>query len=140
MNLRTLGLKGVWRAVRELLLARLILARDTPSELRGHLSISAHQLVDSKGVIPEDVKQVGYLIPRVAARMPWRADCLVQALAARRWLAKLGYETELSLGTRKTAGRFEAHAWLKWHDFVVTGGNIEEYVKLSGGDGLAREL
>ena len=30
------------------------------------------------------VEQVAFAIPRVAKRVPWRADCLVQALAGER--------------------------------------------------------
>ncbi len=113
---------------------RIVLAQSTPSKLISNLEHFTEQQAQTKRGIPPDIKRIAYLIPRVAARMPWRADCLVQALAARRWLASSGHETQLSLGTRKRAGKFEAHAWLKWHDYVVTGGNIDEYVELRSGE------
>ena len=42
------------------------------SELSECLSVRQHKLVD----------RVAFSVPRVADRVPWRADCLVQALAA----------------------------------------------------------
>lgn len=86
---------------------------------------------------------VAWAIPRVAARVPWRADCLVQALAARRWLHGCGVDSELYLGTRKDrpAG-FEAHAWLCVEGRVVTGGDISGFVPLltpTTGRGLTGE-
>lgn len=65
----------------------------------------------------------------VAARyVPWRSDCLVQALAARRWLARHGIESRLVIGVPQQKGpRFEAHAWLLSHGITVTGGDVARY-------------
>ena len=77
------------------------------------------------------VERVAFAIPRVAARLPWRADCLVQALAARRWLGHHGITTTLTLGVpRDKPADFEAHAWLTTGDRLVTGGDISGYVRL----------
>lgn len=77
------------------------------------------------------VDRVAYVIPRVAARLPWRADCLVQALAAERWLARAGIATMLTLGVpRAKRPEFEAHAWLSAGDRIVTGGDVRGYVPL----------
>ena len=57
------------------------------------------------------VERVAYAIPRVAARVPWRADCLVQAMAARSWLSAHGIASTIHYGVpRHKADRFEAHA------------------------------
>lgn len=78
------------------------------------------------------IKRVAYVIPRLAARVPWRADCLVQAMAAERWLAREGIATRLTLGVPKDKKPdFEAHAWLTVGDVVVTGGDISGYVPLT---------
>lgn len=78
------------------------------------------------------VERVAFAIPRVAARLPWRADCLVQALAANRWLTRHGIATTLTLGVPKDQpADFEAHAWLKAGDRIVTGGDISGYVALT---------
>jgi hypothetical protein len=67
-------------------------------------------------------------IARTSHRLPWRADCLVQALAARHWLRRLGVETSLCIGVPVRANdRFEAHAWLMHGDEMVTGGDIKDH-------------
>ena len=70
----------------------------------------------------------------VAARyVPWRSDCLVQALAARAWLTRHGIESRLVLGVPGQKGpRFEAHAWLLSHGIAVTGGNVARYNAFPG--------
>jgi len=78
------------------------------------------------------VERVAFAIPRVAFYLPWRGDCLVQALAARRWLGHNGIATALHLGVHKDLSvNFEAHAWLTAGDKVVTGGTITEYIPLT---------
>lgn len=77
------------------------------------------------------VERVAYVIPRLAARLPWRADCLVQALAAERWLRRAGIATVLTLGVPSNKRpEFEAHAWLTAGGRTVTGGDVSGYVPL----------
>jgi len=121
---------GVARATVELARARLLLRKLTVPQMLVALPVkeAAHD--------PAEVERVAWLVPRVAARLPFRADCLVQALAARRWLARAGIATELTIGTRKdpVAG-FVAHAWLRHGETTVTGGDFSAYVQLvSSGD------
>ena len=81
----------------------------------------------------ELVERVAFAIPRAGRRLPWRADCLVQALAAQRWLERQGIYTQLIVGVPKPIpSDFEAHAWLKVGGRVVTGGDISGYVPLIG--------
>ena len=64
----------------------------------------------------------------MGARVPWRSTCLVQALAARRWLARRGVASELVLGARKPGGaELDAHAWLKAGERIVVGGDGQGY-------------
>ena len=90
--------------------------------------------VTLKALSPEEdvlVERVAYAIPRVAARVPWRADCLVQASAARRWLALHRIESTIHFGVPKDKQlAFEAHAWLTVGERVVTGGDISGYIPL----------
>ncbi len=67
-----------------------------------------------------------------AARLvPWRADCLVQAMAAQRWLGGERRATELVIGVHKAAGgRLEAHAWLRCGAVTVTGGDVARFTPL----------
>jgi hypothetical protein len=69
-----------------------------------------------------DVLCMSWAIRAVAARVPWRSDCLVQAIAAHRWLRRAGYPTEFFLGVANDNGPFGAHAWLKCDGRLVTGG------------------
>ncbi len=77
------------------------------------------------------VERVRVAIARASHRLPWRADCLVQALAARHWLGRLGVETSLRIGVPgKRRDQFEAHTWLMHGEIVITGGDIDDYVAL----------
>ena len=111
-------------AAAELALARLRLKRTSvPEMLRASVPLAAQP-----GVALERVERVAKAIARAASRVPWRSDCLIQALAARRWLSRHGIRTEISLGV-PLAGKsdFEAHAWLTYGNVVVTGGDISRY-------------
>lgn len=74
--------------------------------------------------------RVAYAVPIMGLRVPWRADCVVQALAARRWLARGGIGSTICIGVRKDAAGFQAHAWLKVGERIVTGGDVSTYTEL----------
>ena len=115
------------RAVVELGLARLQLKRHRPQF--GAASQHAAPIDHRQSAL---VDRVAYVIPRVAARLPWRADCLVQAMAAQRWLSRAGIATSLTLGVPKDRRpAFEAHAWLSAGGRIVTGGDVSDYVPLA---------
>lgn len=123
-SLRPAPLTDLMQAAFELGLARTRLhSSDVPALVAMPAQLAA--LNRRQG---ELVERVAYAIPRVAARLPWRADCLVQALAARRWLARKGISTTVKLGVlRDKQVDFEAHAWLMSGDRVITGGDIGGY-------------
>lgn len=74
---------------------------------------------------------VAFIIPRIARRVPWRADCLVQALAGQHWLRSHGIASEIVVGTaRHTDGGFEAHAWLRIGERIILGGDIARFQPL----------
>lgn len=65
---------------------------------------------------------MSWAIAAAATRVPWRADCLIRAMAAARWLRRQGAGWKLSIGVRREADcRLGAHAWLTAADLVVTG-------------------
>lgn len=69
--------------------------------------------------------------PPVAARLPWRANCLVQVVAAQRWLRRYDIASHIFIGATKGAGgEFLAHAWLKHGDTIVTGSEISAFQTL----------
>jgi hypothetical protein len=104
---------------------------------------TSHQsvLLADRGAVPrpdqvreaaDRVQRVRVAIARASRRVPWRSDCLVQALAAQRWLRRTGVETALCVGVSgETASQFEAHAWLMHGDDVITGGEVGGFAPLS---------
>jgi hypothetical protein len=122
-----LGL-DILRAIAELALANWQLRKAGARDL-----LTASGGKDGPEIEPTEAQQrmagrVAYVVPRVGRRVPWRSDCLVQALAARHWLAGRGIATSLRIGTRKTGEKgFEAHAWLIVADIVVTGWDIDGF-------------
>ena len=78
-----------------------------------------------------DVERVSWALAAAAARVPWRSDCLLTAMAADRWLRRHGLTPTFYLGVARPAGdRFEAHAWLRCGDVIVTGGTAVDYTPL----------
>jgi len=122
----------VWRDVAiacwELALANAAFRRLPPGELpllerdedRAPLSARQQSLVD----------RVAYIVPIMGLRVPWRSDCVVQALAGRRWLARGGVGSRICVGVRKDEAGFAAHAWLKVGERIVTGGDVSIYAEL----------
>jgi hypothetical protein len=124
------------RATVTLAKARLELRRITPQDiLKRNREITAQvsRRARSPGpaAIGRSLDEAGFFINRMAARVPWRSDCLVQALAGQRWLARAGIASEIVVGTAKRAdGTFEAHAWLSQDGRIVLGGDISTYQPL----------
>lgn len=130
------------RAVVELARARVVLAGLTPgqiAELNGAagsgppagrtltsdaLKSASWQMTGAN----ELVNTVAAVVPRIAPWLPWRSDCLVQALAAQHWLGANGIASHIVIGVDKTEAKgFEAHAWLRYGDRVITGGAVDRY-------------
>jgi hypothetical protein len=116
------------RATVELFIARVRLGRTQVSEMVATQPV-IHEPSDSIAYEPSDlIDRVAFAIPRSASRVPFRSDCVVQALAAQRWLARFGIPARLTFGVLpQRTGGFEAHAWLEAGGRVVTGGDISGY-------------
>ena len=121
------------RAILELMRARTKLNSLAPKEL---LALNAQTSATSASKSKHSdryatVDRVAFLLPRIAARAPWRSDCLVQALAAQHWLASYEIPTTIEIGVqRDEAGAFLAHAWLLFEGDVVLGGEVSEFAPL----------
>jgi len=77
--------------------------------------------------------RIGYVLPRLSARLPWRSDCLIQAIAGQNWLNAHRLASEIQIGVeRPDDGPFGAHAWLVHQGRVITGGDISRYHRLLG--------
>ena len=79
----------------------------------------------------QDLDRVAFAIRAMAARVPWRSDCLIQALAAQHWLASRGIGSTIHLGVRPSEAPIDAHAWLKVGDRVVLGGDVAGYAEFA---------
>jgi Transglutaminase-like superfamily len=119
------GLRGLAELVR----ARLVFARLKAADIP-HRNRTAALAARAAGRVTADgmVARIGYVLPRISARLPWRSDCLVQAIAAQNWLAAKGLVSDIRIGVERpeTTG-FAAHAWLVHGEQVVTGGDIARY-------------
>ena len=72
---------------------------------------------------PADAQRIARAIAAAAARVPWRSDCLIRALAARRWLARHGCAAQLHLGVARADEGLAAHAWLTLDGRPLLGGD-----------------
>ncbi|MEO1489067.1 MAG: lasso peptide biosynthesis B2 protein [Pseudomonadota bacterium] len=121
------------RAVLLLAWARYLLPQTKPGDVFARNERAA-RLFRSKIVPASDstarseCDMVAYAIPRIAARVPWRSDCLVQALAGQIWLSKSGVASEIKVGALKSEdGALQAHAVLACADQLILGGDLEGY-------------
>lgn len=124
------------RAAIALAAARIALRTITPDQvLRRNAAIGEQAGLAPRAPDATDIAracdEAGFFINRVALRVPWRSDCLVQALAGQQWLAREGIASEIVVGTAKQAdGSFLSHAWLRYGTRIVLGGDISIYQPL----------
>lgn len=89
----------------------------------GHMQSSQQPLGNT-----EAMRGVQWAVKSAARRVPWKAECLVQALVARSMLKRRGIDGTLYLGVAKdnSSRGLKAHAWIKCGDECVTGGHGAE--------------
>jgi hypothetical protein len=111
--------KRAWlKACAKLAVARHELSRRPIGTILTSLSNPTHCTSAST----EDAQLIGWAIASAGARVPWRSDCLIQAMAAAAWLDELGHGWTLNIGVRRgPGGALEAHAWLASGASVITG-------------------
>lgn len=73
--------------------------------------------VPSRDAVP---LRVSWAVGAAARRVPWRSECLEQAIAAKAMLRRRGIASTLYLGMSRSP--VAAHAWLRVGDVNVTGG------------------
>ena len=110
----------------ELLRARIVFSAINPDDI-------VQRNRDLRQITPANetallITRVAFIIPRVARRVPWRSDCLVQTIAAQNWLAAYGIASEIAVGVKKPSPEdLAAHAWLTVDNRVVIGGETRSY-------------
>ena len=116
--------------------ARLVLDSTTPEDVLRRNAEAAARAASRRPAVTDSEAAAGcariaFAVPRAAARLPWRADCLVQALAGQAMLLRRGIASTIAVGTAKHPdGRFEAHAWLVRGKDVILGGDISRFAPL----------
>ena len=76
------------------------------------------------GITPTDVDACIGAIQAAASRLPWRAVCIEQGLAAQRMLRQGGIEARLHYGIRNAgaSAKLEAHVWVSVDGRTIIGG------------------
>ncbi len=134
-------LTNVWRATRALAIARLDLPKVKPVDVLARNRAIAERVArlghaPSVDDVPHLCDETSFLIRRMAKSVPWRSDCLVQAMAGQELLAQVGIASEIVVGTaKKEGGNFLSHAWLRQKERIVLGGDIGDYQPLLEPDG-----
>lgn len=118
-------------ALRWLAAARAWHARHSAAECFARLRAGPEQGTGALAP-PPDLSLVLWSLEAAGKRVPWRADCVVQALAAKFWLERAGVATEFRLGVQRAGtevgpeggpgGGLLAHAWLEAEGRPVSGG------------------
>jgi hypothetical protein len=132
---RALGLSLLdWRylaiAVRELLIARIRHATQPTGKILLELQ-KARCRSNKVATGKVDVARLSWAIAVAAARVPWRSDCLLRAMAADRWLRRHQLRSQFYLGVKRNdAGCLAAHARLRFGDVTVTGDTAEAFTML----------
>lgn len=124
------------RAAFELLCARYRFSNVPPSALVRELrspSRPSEPVVRSAGA--PNIDRLSWAIATASRLVPWRSDCLIQVLAADRWLQRYGLTGDFYLGVAKDEDSgLKAHAWLRFGDLTVAGGRCDEFVPLIAPD------
>ncbi|MEM6267187.1 MAG: lasso peptide biosynthesis B2 protein [Pseudomonadota bacterium] len=116
------------RALTELISARVEFANLKTTDI-----VARNQAFKKLADRPEEdpsllIRRIAFVLPRLSARLPWRSDCLVQAIAAQNWLASYDLYGQIQVGVEHPgAGQFGAHAWVLHRNTIVTGGQINRY-------------
>ena len=77
--------------------------------------------------------RIGWAVKAAARRAPWRAQCLVQAVAARAMLRRRGLDCTLYYGARTGGAHgLHAHVWLRVGESDIIGGDLADQFAVLG--------
>ncbi|WP_265587665.1 lasso peptide biosynthesis B2 protein [Sphingomicrobium arenosum] len=84
------------------------------------------------GVSPGDRDMIERAVRGWARRLPWKTECFVQAIAAKRMLERRGCDVVVHYGTRRSDDGLEAHVWVRSGDVPVIGHrNAHEFTEIA---------
>ena len=114
----------------ELFAARFRLSTIPPERILRELQDKSSVVPDQKIICSAemDVERISWAIAVAGRYVPWRTDCLIQVMAADRWLRKHDLCADFYLGVAKELQKgLTAHAWLRHGDLTVTGGSYDRF-------------
>jgi hypothetical protein len=136
-NLKLTRSVDILRAALLLACARIAVTRNSPNKL---LDLTGREtsvpVVDSNDIdVTARITRITWSVQVAARLVPWRADCLVQAVAVQNWLRRIGVRSHLNIGVRKDpVSGFEAHAWVMQESVLVIGGDVSGFTPLISPD------
>lgn len=83
---------------------------------------------------PEGYRQaarIARIVGKVCDKTPWESKCLVRALTAQKLLYRRRLPSTLYLGCGMEEGKMVAHAWLRFGEMYVTGGDGSGYTTVA---------
>jgi Transglutaminase-like superfamily len=103
--------------------------RATQAMLGRFLLTDANPHDQAKGNMAKDAARIAHMVHAAARYGLIRPTCLESSLALWWFLGRQGIEASLRIGTRKTAGGLEAHAWVEFGGNALdeTGGTLPDY-------------
>jgi hypothetical protein len=73
-------------------------------------------------VSPGEIARVRWAVVAAARRVPWRAVCFHQGIAAQRMLCRRGIVADLHYGVARTGDGLIGHVWVTAGAVIVVGG------------------
>jgi hypothetical protein len=120
-------------ATKELFFARLRHAVEPTGRIVESLHRSSSNGVRDSSEIESgpNLTRLAWALGAASTRVPWRSDCLIQVMAADRWLRRHHIQSSFFLGVAKDAGgALRAHAWLRHGATIVAGASGDGYATL----------
>jgi hypothetical protein len=119
----------IGEATRELLVARLSIRRRGQFGALDALGLRTTDLQEA--AVGGDVGDVGWSVAAAARTLPWNTECLTQAIAAARMLARRQVPWRIHIGLGRDDDGLIGHAWVtSGRKTVVGGGSVTEYARL----------
>lgn len=133
-NIRHLTVIELWYitiAVKELAIARVLHAAKPTGKIVKALKQKCAKINFATHSRKVKIDRIAWAIAATSSRVPWRSDCLIQVMAAERWMRRLHFPTSFFLGVAKDpSGALRAHAWLRHGETIVAGSTGDGYMTL----------
>ncbi len=74
-----------------------------------------------KDILNPKAEKVGWAVRTAAKGVPWRSECLEQAVCAKLMLRQKRFSSTMYFGTLRNGAALQSHAWVRSGDTVVVG-------------------